>query len=284
MKKLIFTLFALILCVSVFAQEKKNTFYLAFEGGTYSYREPHMQYPISVKGDKMGASFEWIGRSVLSNDITPEDPSFATFEVRYMTGDAKYEGWLMNPITEEVTPTSSDGEEDHYFEARITLGKTYDLNDTFTLWPFLGIAYRRLYNNSYIEGGYKRISNYGYMPLGLKLSADMGSGWMATLSGEFDWLIYGKQKSGIFEKEGYGYVVNQQKQGYGLRGSIKLEKTFSNKFGIFVEPYYRMWKIQNSEETVVIGYDPVEEAYWAMSFIEPFNVTKEAGIKVGITF
>ena len=280
MKKIIFALFALVLCVSAFAQDKKNTFYLGFESGYYSYREPHMEYPISIKSTKMGASFEWIGRSILSGDLTPEDPSFATLELRYVTGDAKYDGWLMNNITEEVIPVTSDGEEDHYFEGRLTLGRTYDLSDTWTLWPYFGLGYRRLYNNTYTEGGYRRISKYTYVPLGARLTANMGSGWMFTLTGEFDWFLVGEQKSGVLEGH---YVINQQKQGYGLRGGIKLEKTLAKSFGFFVEPYYRMWKIQNSEETDVLVYIP-GMGYGYMTFIEPFNVTKEAGVRVGITF
>ena len=283
MKKIIFSLFVLCLCVSVFAQEKKNTYYLAFEGGSYSYREPHMEYPISDKGNKIGGSFEWVGRSVLSGDINPEDPSFATLELRYMTGDVKYTGWISNMITGDVTPVSQEGGEDYYIEARLTLGRTYDLTDTWTLWPYLGIAYRRLYNNFNEEGFYKRISNYGYMPFGLKLSADMTDGWKIFLNAEFDWLLYGKQKSGIFEEEGYGYIENQQKQGYGLRGSVKLEKAITKSLGVFIEPYYRMWKIQNSEIKSVLVEVP-GSGIGVMSFVEPFNITKEAGIKVGIVF
>lgn len=280
MKKIIFLCFALFLAVSAFAQEKKNTFYLAFEKGYYSYREPHMRYPISIKGDKMGASFEWLRSDVIPENVKQIWSSFSAFELRFMSGTPTYDGWLYDPMTEIATPVSSTDKEDYYLEARILFGKKYFLSENISSGLYLGVGYRMLYNNSDMEGAYKRISQYAYVPLGLKLSTDIGT-WKLSLNGEFDWFLFGEQRSGLLEND--GYVVNKQNQGYGLRGSLRIEKNLTTNFGLFVEPYYRMWKIQNSDETIVSGYDPIE-GYWAVSCVEPFNVTKEAGIKVGITF
>ncbi len=280
MRKIIFIFFVLFLGINAFAQEKKNTFYLAFEKGYYSYREPHMRYPISIKGDKMGASFEWVRSDVIPEGVKQQGTSFSAFELRYMGGDATYDGWLYDPMTEIATPASSSGEEDYYLEARILFGKNYFLSENITTGLYLGVGYRMLYNNSDMEGAYKRISHYTYVPLGLKLGTGIGN-WQISLNGEFDWFLFGEQRSGLFESD--GYVVNKQNQGYGLRGSLRLQTNIATRFGFFVEPYYRMWKIQNSDETIVSGYDPIE-GYWAIACVEPFNVTKEAGIKVGIIF
>ena len=73
------------------------------------------------------------------------------------------------------------------------------------------------------------------------------------------------------------YYIPEREEGYGLRGSVKLEKRFS-KFGIFVEPFIRYWHIQNSEEAYA------QMGPYVITIIEPKNETREYGLKIGLTF
>ena len=124
------------------------------------------------------------------------------------------------------------------------------------------------------DSGYRRESTYIYLPVGFNLKQDFSKGWSLSANGQLDVLLSGKQASkGIAEVD----IHNDQEEGYGLRGSVKLEKQF-DKFGIFVEPFIRYWHIQNSEEVLI------SDAYYVYSFIEPKNETREYGLKVGITF
>ena len=56
-------------------------------------------------------------------------------------------------------------------------------------------------------------------------------------------------------------------------------------FGVFIEPFWRYWKIQNSAKA---WYDLVDEdgnpTGYGGYIIEPFNITREYGIRTGITF
>jgi len=275
MKKLFLLIAVLCISVSAFASEA-NRIYLAFEGGNYSYREPHMDTPIHIYGHKIGASLEWVGRSILSATGLKEadDNSFATFELRYMNGKTNYDGFLSTtpPTTHETT-----GEIDWYAEGRITFGQTYDIGHQFELWPYMGFGYRYLVNDgtNVDDASYKRVSQYWYVPIGVKLGKKFNDKFSLTLAGEFDWLMVGQQSSDISTE---GYVDNCQPEGWGVRFGLKAEIQMSESIGFFLEPYYRMWKIQNSTNEYLLGPGYII-AVW-----EPFNVTKEAGIRAGFYF
>ena len=202
-----------------------------------------------------------------------DDNSIATFELRYLSGKVDYDGFLL-----DGTPHKNSGEKDWYIEGRITFGQTYDLGEKFELWPYMGFGYRYLVNDGTVvdDASYKRISHYWYVPIGLKLSKGFSEKFSITFNGEFDWLMVGKQQSDILTS---GYLDNCQTEGLGLRFGIKAEVQLNEQVGFFLEPYYRMWKIQNSVKEYV--FIPGEG--WAQ-FYEPFNITKEAGIRAGFYF
>ncbi len=284
MKKLFLIMSMLCISLSVFASDA-NRIYIGFEGGTYTYREPHMEYPIHDYGNKIGASLEWVGRSILEQSglVEEGDNSFATFEFRYITGKVDYDGFLMNG-----TPYKVDGEDDYYFEGRITFGATYNLGANFELWPYLGFGYRYLVNDgtNVSDAAYRRISRYWYIPVGAKIKKDFGNNFSLTLTGEFDWFQGGEQASDLLGALD-GYIYNYQSEGWGLRCGLKAEVQMSKKIGIFVEPYYRMWKIQESqlgrtENLPNIGMTGAPGI--VVGGIEPFNITKEAGVRAGFYF
>ncbi|MBO7605100.1 MAG: hypothetical protein J6S61_01355 [Elusimicrobiaceae bacterium] len=290
--------------VSGFAYDENNNVYIGFETGSYKYEEPHMEYPISFKGHKVGASFEWVGRRILEVTGLKDsgDNSFATFEARYMTGDVKYKGYLQEiemiggAIHTNYTPIQMNDVPDYYIEGRVTLGQTYNFKDVCEIWPYIGFGYRRLSNKTEkvdAENGYKRVSQYWYIPIGFRLVKGSDGGFKISFISEFDWLIHGEQASQIgnvveqmFPEVETNYVYNYQRRGWGARFSVKLEAPVTKHAGIFVEPYFRMWKIQNSSwgEGDVHTYEGYYEYWYNIPFKEPFNVTKELGIRAGIYF
>lgn len=283
MKKLFLLIAVLCISVSAFASEA-NRIYLGFEGETYSYREPYMDGPMHLTARKIGASFEWVGRSILAATGLKEsdDNSFATFEVRYLNGKTDYDGFTWGG-----TPVTSNGWKDWYAEGRITLGQTYDVGNQFEFWPYMGFGYRYLLNDgsSVDTGSYKRISQYWYMPIGVKVKKGVNANFSLTLTGEFDWLLAGKQATdlgALYPALNSDYIYNFQPEGWGLRFGLKAEIQMSESIGFFLEPYYRFWKIQNSNlgETEQSG----GIYYTGVPMIEPFNITKEAGIRAGFYF
>lgn len=277
MKKLFLLIALLGISLSAFALET-NKVYLALETGTYSYREPHAVMHLSAK--KVGASFEWVGRSFLSTSGLKysDDNSIATFELRYINGKTDYDGFTWGG-----TPIQDNGETDYYVEGRITIGQTYNLSNTLEFWPYMGFGYRRLVNDgtNVSASAYRRVSNYWYVPIGIKLSKDFNKQFSVTFTGEFDWLAVGKQQTDIITT---GYLDNCQPEGLGLRFGLKAEVPVNKQVGLFIEPYYRMWKIQNSVVEPVWMWNPLTSSYELTGVLEPFNVTKEAGIRLGVYF
>ena len=171
MKKWLVLLLVLFMSVSGFAYNENNSIYIGFETGTYKYEEPHMEHSMSIKGHKVGASLEWIGKKILETSGLKDsgDNSFATFELRYITGDLNYKGYLQHmeedpthtyPYIITYVPFQMNNVPDWYIEGRITLGQTYNFMDIGEFWPYIGFGYRRLENNNEKvdpELGYKMI-------------------------------------------------------------------------------------------------------------------------------
>lgn len=298
MKKVVVLLLLACVCLPLSAANsrrsqdnspKKHNLEIAYEFSDYGYREPHMEYPIHITAKKQGISLVYTRVSVSSEEVTEDDPSFATIELRYMDGKADYDGYFVD-IYGNGTPAQMYDEKDYYMEAALKIGRYYTLSDAMKLWPYLGIGWRSLRNGEDgcvdLGGGvcgetYQRTSTYIYMPIGLKWETNFGSAVKLSLNGQFDWLLRGNQSSHTTMLANSTNFSNKQDKGYGVRASAKLETNFG-KMGVFVEPFWRYWKIQNSaEEWIYDMSDPTEPSGYV---IEPFNITREYGIRAGITF
>ena len=76
----------------------------------------------------------------------------------------------------------------------------------------------------------------------------------------------------------YNTVENDQKNGYGIRGYVRIIKEM-DKMNIVVEPFIHRWDIDDSaSSTVTCGGIPCAEGY------EPKNETNDYGIRVGVEF
>jgi hypothetical protein len=103
--------------------------------------------------------------------------------------------------------------------------------------------------------------------------------WAIGTSLEYDYFWGGIQKSHLSDNaSGIDDVENDQKHGFGVRGSIKLQRK-SEKLDFIVEPFIKYWNIEKSEETSItasgsiIGYG-----------YEPKNNSTEFGCKLAVKF
>ena len=105
MKKVVVLLLLACVCLPLSAASyrrsqdnspKKHNLEIAYEISDYGYREPHMEYPIHITAKKQGISLVYTRVSVRSEEVTEEDPSFATLELRYMDGKADYDGYFVD--------------------------------------------------------------------------------------------------------------------------------------------------------------------------------------------
>ncbi len=277
-KKILGICLGLALCVPAFALEKRHQFELAAETSAYTYKEPHLDHPMKLTGAKYGASAVYTRRSLRSAYVTDEDPTFARLELRYMTGDVDYDGWKGN-ILGVGTDFSASNLRDYYVEAALKAGWKFQLTQPLSLSPYLGIGWRYLRNHleESGEGGYLRTSTYIYMPLGLQAAYQVTDRFSLALNGQFDWLLSGQQ----FSDDSSGGVYNDQDKGYGVRVSVKAQAELG-KVGVFVEPFWRYWQIQNSQpQYFKVWY---LGAWHLVEEREPYNKTQEWGIRAGITF
>lgn len=260
MKKLLLCLVVFLITSPVMALNGGvEKWEIAYEGEGYSYREPHMEYPISLKGYHHGASIKY---TTFGNGGTAR--GVGIFEGRFLMGKTDYDGYLMNG-----TPSTANGITDWYFELRGLYGYNFG-SETTQFTPYIGFGYRFLSNNmDKDDSGYRRESTYYYIPIGASLKTGADNGFSATFTGEFDWLVYGNQYSGLS-----GGVNNLQSKGLGARGGIKLAAG-SEDFRVFIEPFYRFWKIQNSDVVMINSSE---------GLLEPFNISREYGVKVGFEF
>ena len=249
MKKLLFC-FLLFTALPLCAQAN---FELAYEVSNYTYREPDGDLPISLKGYLQGASLRYENR-------VEGSPYYFAVDGRWMGGTTDYDGWLMNGTKHDTEDIG-----DYYYEAALHMGRAADLSSQLQLFWTCGFGYRYLKDHMNKDPyGYLRESNYVYMPFAAELRYDGGT-WGWALKGQLDYLLFGWQKSHMDPT-----IRHEQHEGFGMRLSAKGFIKLSGGSTVFVEPFYRLWEIQES--------DP------SGGYIEPHNKTDEFGLRFGLTF
>lgn len=224
---------------------------------SYQYQEPGF---MSSKGIKMGLDLH--ATKVLQND------QFIRGDLRYAFGSVDYNG-----------SGSASGEPDWYIEARGLVGKDWAINDA-VLAAYTGVGYRYLFNDgrgitSTGFWGYRRESNYFYLPIGINHRRALNDQARLVSTLEYDHLLAGKQISRLSDG-GYGDsdITNNQSSGYGLKLSIMYEK---RKWAI--GPYAHYWNIGQSDLSIVF-----RNGIPFMIGAEPKNDTVEFGLKASQQF
>ena len=220
----------------------------------YRYHEPGMQ----LTGNRAGA----VGAYVL---VGSETRLFARMEARGSYGSLTYAG----SGTLHAVP-------DWVLEARFVGGRDFFPAGGISLSPYLGLGYRRLYND--LRGysstgavGYRRYSSYLYAPLGLTSRIRTGSRWVLAPGIEYDAFLRGKQISKLSDAGlGDNDVSNTQDSGVGYRVSLMAE-TERWVFGLWMH----YWHIRDSD---LQPSSPGTLAY------EPENWTREGGFELRYRF
>jgi hypothetical protein len=215
---------------------------------------------MSSKGVKMGLD--------LSTTSVLLDGQFLRGDLRYALGSVDYTG-----------SGTASAQPDWYVEARVLIGKDRAINDA-VLSPYFGLGYRYLFNDargitSTGAAGYRRESNYIYLPIGIihRMALNDQAQLESTL--EYDHLLAGKQVSQLSDAGlGYGDLNNTQNKGYGLKLSILYKK---DEWA--VGPFVHYWNIGKSDTAILFRYGTPVGTGW-----EPANNTLEFGLKAGLQF
>ncbi len=218
---------------------------------------------MSTEGNKLG----------LSGSFTQahEDGWFWGGDIRYASGHVEYR----SAGTGEMS-----GVRDYYVDARLTFGQ--DFESSGQVWaPYTGLGYRHLNND--LRGftstgaiGYRRTSEYIYIPLGVthRFRLDSEARFATTL--EYDFLLQGRQRSYLTDTSPLvtSDADNLQRRGYGLRLNLAYE-TPRWSAGVFVH----YWDIADSDVgTYTIAPNLVDSVY------EPQNTTREVGVMLKYRF
>lgn len=193
---------------------------------------------------------------------------YCKLDGRYATGDVEYES------------ASGKGDvSDKVYEVRVLAGKEA-IVENYLLSSYTGIGYRRLDNDlrDLGSGGYRRTSEYFYLPIGVTHRFLVNEISRISSSIEYDYFLKGEQKSYISDVSPvyatlFGDQVNKQKHGYGLKFNSAYEQKYWS-LGVFLN----YWHVGDSEVNKYI-YPP-----FVYSFTEPKNETKEIGLELKLRF
>lgn len=175
--------------------------------------------------------------------------------------------------------------DDFIIELRGLAGYDFMPDQQTRLTPYIGLATR--YLNDAVGGkvtstgalGYDRESTYLYSPFGIEIMRELRNTWSVGAALEYDLFWRGWQKSHLSDVSlGYNDLENTQKNGYGLRASVKCQKELGS-IDLVIEPFIRYWNIKQSD-TASITFTGVIMGYG----YEPKNNSTEYGLKIGMKF
>lgn len=233
---------------------------IGFEAFHKEYREPDV---MNEKGMMIGVGLAY----------TYHDKAMFKASLLLAYGEVDYEN-----------SGTLDGIPDRHVELRGLVGYDFAVDPTFVVTPYIGLGYRFLRNDSagMITStgarGYNRESNYFYTPVGIAVVKILPEGWTLSAEAEFDYLWYGKQYSDLSDANPlFPDISNDQDQGYGIRGAVRIEKKLTAS-SVFFEPFVRYWHISQSDDAVFSAGGTLYRGY------EPKNDTTEIGASVGLKF
>ncbi|MCX5704408.1 MAG: hypothetical protein NT066_07985 [Candidatus Omnitrophica bacterium] len=269
-------------CEGAAATKQKNAWELGTEISHITYKESG----ISEKGLMNGVFGAYTyrgGLPLFSNEL---DRYMLRMEGKYSYGKLNYEGPLLLLLLDPKIKNIPD----YMLEFRGLLGYDFFISkfkaSTFT--PYMCFGYR--YLNDHVPKrsvyGYERESNYFYSPIGLEVMTDLNHGWSWGANLEYDIFWWGEQVSHLSDISPlFNNPHNDQKKGYGIRGSIKIAKK-CHKLDFIIEPFFRYWHIGDSKAATALGdlILPTAILGFDTSIVEPKNSSTEFGMKLGVKF
>lgn len=254
-------------------QEFNHTFSLGLEQARYFYKEPNVDQDDISK--RFGALWvKWKGNLWGFNAayrLTWNNKLFVQPELRILYGKHQY----IFGRKERIISKTHHQIPSLLYEPRLIFGGHVPVvNNKVTISPYTGIGYRfknddgeKVRTSRGNNLGFYRKSNYVYVPLGASAEYKLNDTWSLSLKGEYDWIVKAWHYSRIPTERPTTF---KQPNGYGLKGEASVSYLY-NKVKFSVSPYLNYWNIRNSIRPEGRGR-------------EPYNITFESGVKLGLTF
>lgn len=229
----------------------------------YEYKEPGVMQETGTKWGVTGNA------TAVSDNLV-----FLRGEGRFAFGPVDYSSPESGTATNDIN---------QLWEIRAVAGKDFNV-EQFVMAPFAGLGYRNLYDDmrgvtSSGAVGYRRDSQYLYIPLGVTSRFALSSAARLSVTAEYDVFLRGRQKSylgdagsascGAVPCSTVGTINNTQNSGYGVRFAVAYETVRWS-----VGPFVNYWNIDQSDMVLRGG------SLW----YEPQNHTWEAGIQAAYHF
>lgn len=260
-------LLALLLPTAALAQfvplQTGTSFELGFEVSSYRYEEQvNNAFFMANEGNKVGVSG--------SISVALEDDWFWGVDGRAAYGNVSYSS---------AGSGSKGSNPDLIREIRLTGGRDFP-NGQQLLAPYFGLGYRALFND--LRGysttgaaGYRRLSEYLYLPLGVTHRLQLSPQTRLSTSLEYDLLLEGRQQSYLSDVNVTSNdPINMQREGHGLRLTTDYE-TYHWSVGAF----FHYWNIGDSDLALrTLGGMP------SSVIMEPRNTTREIGVRFRLRF
>jgi hypothetical protein len=283
--------------------ESLNRFEVGLETFAISYREPGI---MKDKGFLTGIYGTYTRRLADNQHVTTlKDAWRDKLKVNKFSVEGLLAGGDVDYESEETG--TRDGLNFYLFELRGLMAYEMPVIPSGTITPFFGVGFRYLKDDS---GGkvsstnnwfYDRESRYFYLPIGFAATRQLKNRWSIGLTCEYDIFLTGKQKSHLENggatvlsaSDGQLYVLdtleNDQEEGYGLRGALKIMKRH-DKWDFVFEPFVRYWELKDSQlaqwtsnSGSILWYSDPARKYPVYGY-EPENNTTEYGVRVGFYY
>jgi hypothetical protein len=185
----------------------------------------------------------------------------------FSAGEVDYDGALM-----DGTPYTMEGNDDIMVNARLLWGPLWQSTD-WANYGYYGLGYRYLQDDSSNDpAGYRRHSNYIYLPLGLKAFRTLGGPWYLEAGAELDVLLIGLQVSEIQESPtDTSNVENWQWPGFGGRFSVEARRK-TEALDLGVAPFVQLWWLPDSALSS------------SHTWVEPRNWSVQIGLNLVVRF
>jgi hypothetical protein len=252
-------------------KEWKHQFYVGLNHARYHYAEPNITQNEYVP--RWGALWMkdvgnmWGGTA--SYRLTWQEQVFIQPELTLLYGKHQYNFGRKDKMYAKTKHAISA----FIIEPRLTLGINFTVYQGVTLSPYSGVGYRfknddrdNVRSSRGNKIGHYRKSNYVYIPLGASADYQLNETWSVSIKGEYDWIVKAWHYS---RTPTTGAKTFKQPNGYGLKSDLSVSYLY-NKINFSLTPYLNYWNIRNSNEI--------------NGGMEPYNITWETGLKLGVSF
>jgi hypothetical protein len=169
--------------------------------------------------------------------------------------DARFDSGKLDRKFRTTPEVRSNDQRAMTFEGRGLVGwdDAFNSADVFRFTPYIGLGWRTFSikaKNKTVNAttflAPNEFSSLVYIPVGMEAKVPFQDGWMMGMTAEVDPIFNAVHKMTYRNFAGTPRIKFTPKNGFGLRGSVSVEKDFDT-MAIGLEPFVRFWDIKSSK-------------------------------------